>query len=623
MKTRAFRSTGNSIASTAASPRDSFAAIDSPASVRWWRLFLVVITLVVFLPALRNGFLNWDDNQHIIDNPMLRSGRFLQFWVRPYFGLYIPITYSIWALFAAVNDGGPPNALVFHALNVVVHAGTVLIVFETIRRLTRSTLAAGIGAMLFAVHPMQVEPVAWVSGFRDVLGGFWAVLAIQQYLAARDAGVLREPSPRFHQCDTFHYLLATLAFVLALLSKPTTVVVPLLCFALDRQKARRSAAMGWLALWLGFGLVAGWITRLAQPAIALHGLGILDHILVAGDALSFYLMKLVLPISLGMDYGRTPAMVLARSYWLGAIEFLPPLMLVVVAWAGRTRFPLLWRGLLAGLISLTPVLGFASFDFQRYSTVADRYMYLPLLGIAIAVSSLVPALRRYRFALPAVGLLVLVFAARSFAQSFVWFDGASLFSHALAVNNKSAIACSQLATLWLNAGNPDEAQKWARLAFERDPDAGEYFTFLGLVASRRVPPDFVTAENSFRTALAHDPKMLPALTNLAALLAQQGNLSEAQQLCRRALAIEPSDVSAHINLGNVLASQGRTAAAQSEYAAALAISPENQQAQTNWAAVLAQTGMRPEAEEHLQKALEIDPNYPPALRLLGLLRRGG
>jgi tetratricopeptide (TPR) repeat protein len=613
-----------------APPNHSETALTSAnAIVTRWRIALLVITLLVLLPVLRNGFLSWDDNQHIIDNPLLRSGRVSQFWMRPYFGLYIPVTYSIWTLIAVVNGGGPLDSAGFHAINLIVHAGTVLIVFEIIRRLTKQTFAAAVGAILFAVHPLQVEPVAWISGFRDVLGGFWALLAIWQFLIARDgvpmgaasAAASSESPSRFRRSEILHYVIATLAFVLAILSKPTTLITPVICFILDRQNMRRLVATGWLVLWLLLGGAAALITRAAQPPIAPHPLGIFDRISVAGDAISFYLMKLALPISLGVDYGRTPAMVLSRPFWMSAAEFLLPLIVIVLAWKARVRFPLLWRGLLAALIAILPVLGFVSFDFQKYSTVADRYMYLPLLGIAVAVASFVPALARIRYAIPVLGVLLVTFAARSFAQVFVWHDGGSLFSHALAVNNRSAMSCSQLASLWLDAGNPVEAQKWAQQAVDRDPEPALPYVTYGLAASRRVPPDLVTAQNAYRTALAHDPNMLSALTNLAALLAQQGDLAEAHKLCQRAIAIEPSDVSAHINLGNILAAQGKTANAQSEYAAAVAISPENQQAETNWAALLAQSGNRAEAQAHLQRALQIDPNYPPALRLMNLMNR--
>jgi tetratricopeptide (TPR) repeat protein len=564
------------------------------------RLIVLIGAAIAFSPVLRNGLLNWDDDRHLIDNPLLHLRTIGAFWTQPYFGLYIPVTYSVWTLTAALAGGVNPFAL--HLLNLLTHVLAAVMVLEILRRLTDPTSAL-FGALLFALHPLQVEAVAWASGFRDVLSAALALLAIWQYLAGRDG----------NRWQWSCWTLATVAFALGMLAKPTVLVTPAICLLLDRRRPS-AKSVSLLIAWVGMAVAIGWIAHSAQPAQAAAPVSIGGRVVIAADSFDFYLLKLIWPASLGVDYGRTPAWVLDRPGWINAIELMIPIALIIFLYVWR-RFDLLWRGMLVVLLALLPVLGLVSFDFQEYSSVADRYAYLSMLGFALAMAGLISLVSRRKQVIFVGWILLGCLAMRSFAQTFVWQDGTSLFEHALLVNDRSFLACSQLASISLDANNARDAEAWAGEAIRRNPDFAVAYATYGMALLRRTPPDFQLAEAAFRAALAHDSKALSAMTNLAALLAQEGRLGEAEQLCRRALAIAPMDVSAQINLGNLLVGEGRLEESQRAYAAALAVSPENEQAQTNWAAVLMKLGDRDGAQRHLTAALRTDPNYEPALRL--------
>src|SRR5262245_31448141 len=374
---------------------------------------LVLVTLAVFGRVYSYEFVLWDDGLHVFENPYLQSLTFktlLAIWREPYGELYIPLTYTLWALIAAASravSASPPGGTLldprfFHTLNLLVYLLSVLVVWRLVRLLldritprpspTRVAWAAAAGALLFAVHPTHVEAIAWVTGFKDVLYGFLACVAIWQYLLyARgdsEAPASSTPARGKAQRSLGHYWLATGVFVLALLAKPTAVVIPLMVGVLDlwgwpqAWRRMRPALLVWLVLAVLWGLFA---SRVQPPASGAFLPPLWARFLIAGDTVSFYLYKLGVPVWLGPDYGRTPEVMLVQP-WLLCLTGLGPWALAVWLWYKRTRAP--WLVAAAGVFvaGLLPNLGLVPFAFQAFSTVADRYMYIALLGPAFALA---------------------------------------------------------------------------------------------------------------------------------------------------------------------------------------------------------------------------------------------
>ena len=569
-------------------------------------ILLILVTLAVFGQVRSAEFVLWDDGLHVFENPYLQSLTFeniLALWREPYGELYIPLTYTLWALTAAASRGmhanptagAPLDPQFFHTLNLLVYLLSVLVVWRVVRllldrltprpALTRVEWAAGAGALLFAVHPTHVEAVAWVTGFKDVLYGFLACVAVWQYLVyARgdmDAPASGTPARGKAPRSLGHYWLATGVFVLALLAKPTAVVIPLVVGVLDiwgwpqTWRRRRPALLAWLVL---AGLWAVFTSQVQPPASGAFIPPLWARFLIAGDTVSFYLYKLGIPVWLGPDYGRTPEVILAQP-WLLCLTGLGPWGLAVWLWCKRTRVP--WLVAAAGVFvaGVLPNLGFVPFAFQAFSTVADRYMYIALLGPAFALAWGL-AQSRQRWLEVACVVVLGVLGIGSAWQTSYWHDSTSLFEHELTVHPRSSVAYNILGMV-LAAQN-------------RHIEATRYYT-----EAVRLWPGNTDAHN-----------------NLGNALSRQGKTQEAIQQYMEALRLQPNFAEAHHNLGSALAEEGRVAEAISHYTAALRLRPHYVMAHYNLGVSLAQQGRLAEAREHFSEVLRLDPNHAAARQFL-------
>ena len=646
---------------------------------------LVVVTLAVFWQVHSHEFVLWDDGLHVYENPYLQALTFDNirvFWREPYAELYIPLTYTLWALTAAVargisasTTGGVPFApQFFHTLNLLVHLLSVLVVWRILRLLlgrvmgerqrtatspplTRVEWAAGGGALLFAIHPIQVEAVAWVTGFKDVLCGFLVYVALWQYLCyARGEGppLMRRPSAdavagngpdrpaptQSRQVEATasgkaardkaspalgRYGLATGAFVLALLAKPAAVVVPVLAWVLDVWGWPQTWRHRKLALltWLGLAVLWGLFTSLkVQPAASGSFIPPLwERPLIAGDAVGFYLSKLGIPFWLGPDYGRSPEWLLAQ--WWHWFTGLVPWGLALWLWYKRTRVS--WLVAAAGVLvaGLLPVLGLVPFAFQAYSTVADRYIYSAMLGPALALAAAIvqmaqgPAHIRQRWL--AVGAVVLlgVLGTRSAWQAHYWHDTVALFEHELAVHPESFMAHNALGMVMAEQNRLPEAIHYYTEAIRLWPRNSAAHYNLGNALSRQGKPQ--EAIEQYMEVLRLKPNSAEAHNRLGAVLADQGYVAEAVSHYTAALQLEPAYPQAHYNLGNALNRQGKMQEAIEQYTAALRFRPNYAEAHHNLGATLADQGRVAEAISHYTAALQLRPRYVMAHYNLGVL----
>jgi protein O-mannosyl-transferase len=344
---------------------------------------LVGLVCLVFGRIVVNGWVEFDDLTHVVENPNLAPvtwQRLAGLWTTAYEYLYIPVSYTLYAAeavaarwFEAAGPTAPPSPWLFHLVSLVLHAAATLVVRRILLRRSGHAWGATAGAAVFAVHPLQVETVAWISEQRGLLAGLLGLVAIDRFLAWCDG-------PEGDHEARREYGIGLGAFLLALFAKPSSVVTPLvaLCLARDDMKRAPPAIMAALAPWFACAAAIAVLTRLVQPADLTTASGfVVERLLVAADAIGFYARKLVMPWNLCVAYGRTPQVVLAdpATPWvaagvaaaLAAIVILPSLQ----AW----RLPTLLF-----LLPLVPVLGLVPFVFQNQSTVADRYAYLSMLG---------------------------------------------------------------------------------------------------------------------------------------------------------------------------------------------------------------------------------------------------
>jgi hypothetical protein len=409
------------------------------------------------------------------------------------YGLYAPLTYTVWGALAAIaqtRDAGL-NPWIFHCANGALHALASLVVFAILRRLISSDWPALAGAMIFAIHPIQVEPVAWVSGMKDVICGLLSLIATWQYIEARGATF-----------RSARYWLAVLAFIGALLSKPSAVTVPLILIVIDHVLLHRTLkdSLRMLLPWFVIAAALGWIATVAQPAIGVAPAPSWARPLIVGDSIAFYLRQIIFPLWLGLDYGRYPAAVIGAP--LCYVAWLVPAAMLIASWTFRRAAPLLSTGMLIFIIAPLPTLGLTTFLFQTYSTVADHYVYVAILGPAMIVAWFCWKFRSS--AIARVGLLVVLalLGLRTFIQCGVWRDDRALFGHALEVNPSSFLAHNNLGDIYAAENQLDQA------------------------------------EVEFLAANRANPAYLPALRNLAHLADIRGRADEAARWRERIGQVE-------------------------------------------------------------------------------------
>jgi len=594
-----------------------------------WLVLVCLAAAAALWPVCLCGFTSWDDYDTVARNPHLNPPTWAGLaghWRHPSMDIYVPLTYTAWAVVAwvsgALHPDGRLDPHLFHAVNLLAHLGSAAVVFALIDRLLRNRPAAAVGALVFALHPLQVEAVAWVSGLKDVLCGFLSLVAVWQYVAWAEASG--------HRRARSHFIAAAVALVLAMLAKPSALAVPLAAGVLDwcviGRPLRRVAAATALLLLLIIPLAV--VAKVAQPAAdRVEPIRAALRPLVAADALAFYLFKLAWPLRLGIDYGRTPASVVSsgRVYWTWVA---PAAVAAAVAYLGRRR-PHAREAAVAAAAAvffaaaLLPVLGLVPFDFQAYSTVADHYVYFAVAGFAmVAAAAFVRASRRLGGVTAAVlcAAVLLFWGLLTCVQTWTWRDSRTLFEHALEVNPRSWPAHDSLAALYVETGQPGRAIDHADAAIELRPTAPMSYLTLGNALLGEGKIDAAAA--AFRRALAlspHDPK---AMTNLAGALAQQGRMDEAANYCRRAISLAPGYAAAHTNLGTILAQQGQWGPAIAEYETAVRLDPADPRARTNLALVLAGTGRFDEAATHFRAALRLDPDNAVARQgLAGAMSR--
>ena len=496
-----------------------------PARTIRWRLIVVIATLIAFSPVVRHEFGGWDDEHNLTLNPQMNPPTWsavASYWRAPKFDLYAPVTWTVWSALARAgyiaNAPSPDshlNPYLFHTANLALHATSALLAFELLRRVfgNDALVASAVGALVFALHPVQVEPVAWLSGLKDVLAGTLSLAAMILFLdSTRDART---------RCG--RYSIAMIVFALALLSKPSAVVVPAILIIigfLDRNVLIRRTLLRFAPV-LIVALGAAILSQRIQSAKHLETIAWTQRPLIAADALTFYLGKIVWPAHLAVDYGRTPQRVLASgsARWILIVPVLLAGSLLIWLRIARNRNAADARIAIAAIllivIGVAPVLGFLPFDFQEYSTVADHYLYLAMLGPALLVGWLVLRTKQVVIA----SILLTILGVLSWRQSRTWHDALTIAEQTVAVNPSPSVWGDRLTRLLLGRANESARQG-----------------------------DDANAIAAYRRVIDRDPNNAIALANLASVLASNGKADEAIPLYERALRIDPSLESARIGL---------------------------------------------------------------------------
>ena len=589
---------------------------------------IAAVILIAFGRIVSHDWVNFDDTIHVTENPSffpLSWQGLAGFWVRAYCNLYVPVSYMLFAAECAasrwLHGDGPmaiPRPGLFHAVSLALHVAAALLVLRILRRFTTQPWAAIVGCLLFALHPLQVESVAWIAEQRGLLAAVFSLAALDQFLdwTQRDQGrsLLRAS-----------YGLATGALVVALLAKPSAVVTPLLAFALAShgRKVPWPALGRALAPWAVLAVLAAVCTRFAQPAeLTRVHVPLIARPLIAGDAIAFYAGKLLVPANLCVVYGRTPQVALADPY----APFSAGLVALVFAWVVFSPHGRGWRLPLAVfVIPLLPVLGFTAFVYQNHSTVADRYMYLAMVGPALGAAMACDRLRRADaaragWAQPlAVGLAVAVcYLPLTWRQAGLWRDSLTLFTRTLHSGHESAVALNNLGVALTESGRPGDALPHLLRAVELHAADARAQSNLGVA---------LTDLDRAGEALPHllravelDAADARAQSNLGVALTKLDRVGEALPHLLRAVELDAVDARVHSNLGVALTELDRAGEALPHLLRAVELDAADAKAWFNLGNAYVAAGDLATACLAFERSLELDGGRFKAWNNLGLAR---
>jgi tetratricopeptide (TPR) repeat protein len=570
---------------------------------------------VLYARVAHHPFIYFDDTRYLTENGAVQRGLTWDGVVWAFTTLHAsnwhPLTWLSHMLDVQLFG---MDAGAHHLVNVLLHAVNAALLFLVLGRMTGAPGRSAVVAALFAVHPLHVESVAWIAERKDLLSTLFGLLALGAY-----ARYVERPGAR-------RYAAVALCLALSLLAKPMWVTLPFLLLVLDAWPLARRVPFGQRALekvpLLVLSVASSIVTVVAQ-----HGGGAMTGLEVGvgqriGNALvgyARYLGKTFWPRTLAIYYPYPDHLPLWQP--LAAAALLAAV--TAVAALRARRWPWLAAGWCWFLGMLVPVIGLVQVGGQA---IADRYTYVPIVGIFIAVvwtASHLASARAGAAALRGAGALVLAaLCAVTWRQLGLWSDHVTLFEHALAVEPESGIAHGSLSEGLRNAGRLDEARAHAREAVRIAPADPRHWNNLAMLEREARRLD--AARDDLRQALRADPRHLSAWSNLGLVEQERGDLDAAAAALHEAARLAPDDAQVHHRLGNVLALRGDVEGAIAEHAEAVRLRPDYASAWNALGILDQATGRGAEAIQAFRAMTRAEPASFAAWRNLGVaLAKGG
>lgn len=611
-------------------------------------LCLAITTLAVFSEVRNHQFVNYDDNRYVTENRVVQAGltREGAVWAftTTHASNWHPLTWLSHMLDCELF-GANPRA--HHLSNLILHLANSLLLFLIFKRMTGMLWQSAFVAALFAIHPLHVESVAWVSERKDVLSAFFLMLTLWAYL-------YYVVSPGFGR-----YLLVLLLFAIGLMAKPMLVTLPFVLLLMDywplgrfQLASRRDDSNPNISKSTNLkgqprpplGLVSEKLPLLAVSALsslatflvqqseaAVQSLAVFPlEVRVANALMSYmtYVGKTIWPRHLAVFYPH-PGHV---AFWkiAGAVLFLVGVSTLVIRKA--RRHPYLATGWLWYLGTLVPVIGLVQVGAQ---SMADRYTYVPSIGLFVMIAWGAPHLmprRAWRHVVIALstGSVLLALMVTAWLQVRHWHDSRALFEHAIKVTHENALAHHNLGMALYRQGRVGEAIAQYRKAMAINSNYALAHNSLGAALvtqggfkeaithfsrALQINPHYDDAQKNLRIALKQTDKSADgaeAHNHQGIVLVSEGRLEEAVAEFSEALRLRPRFAEAHYNMGNVLSGLIKLDEAIAHYLEAVRIRPGYAEAHNNLGIALAQQGKAEEATNHFSHALQIRPSFSEA-----------
>ena len=584
-------------------------------------LAIVLLTSIFYYPSLSNDFI-WDDDDYILNNFSIQRPEGLKdIWLSYKTPQYYPVVFtSFWIEYH--TWGARP--LGYHVVNLMFHIINALLIYAILLKLYK-TLAFPV-ALIFALHPVHVETVAWITERKNIYGAFFYLLAVWFYTRFFESA---------HRRD---YALSLISFVLALLSKSITVTfvaVPLLIRWWQQKRLQKIDIINLIPFGL-IGLLAGLNTVYLEIfRVGAKGdnwsLPFLGHLVLPGKIILFYITKLLLPFKLMFFYPRWNIDPSVPWQWLPvcAIVAILALFYLYKDQIGRGAFATFFFF----AVSLFPALGFFNVYPMMYSYVADHFQYIASIGMIIFLCG-AAEFACERFALPRVslisshrritswlllGIISFIFGFSVISYSRVFENRETLFSDVIQKNPRAWMAHNNLGLVYISKGDIRKALDHYRETLRIKPDDCVAHTNLGNIY--RNQGLWEKAKASYETCLQADPAYPTAYSNLGLVYVHSGDLQQAQALFEKAASLDPMANDAHLNLGRLFLQQKRYDESLTHFKKAIDIHPYDTNAYLQMGMLYTQMGDTKNAELMFENVLQMDPNNIHAHNNLGILFR--
>jgi protein O-mannosyl-transferase len=618
-----------------------------PRVISLWVLagisLIAVLACIAYLPSINGDFI-FDDEVLLTQNSIIKAPDGLnRIWFTTEALEYYPISYSTFWIEWRVWGTNPIG---YHAVNLILHIIEAVLIWFILRKL--SIPGAFFAAIIFAVHPVNVESVAWVAQRRNVLTLFFSLLSILSYLRAETpgkgpVGPKRYSRPLRQGENVLYgwYALSLALFVLALLSKGSAAVLPLLLLGIvwwlrsgDRKEAGASLrserapifSMGDVARFLPF-IIVSVISTVVNIWFQTHGSGVvarnadfIERLLGAGGVVWFYLFKALLPFDLSFIYPQWRIQAGNPLWWMPLIG---ALAVTAILWRYRNSWgrPILFAwGFFC--VALIPVMGFTDVGYMQFTLVADHYQHIAIIGLIALVAagfglwhgSMPGKARRATAAIAIAAATILVFL--TCRQSGLYRDDITLYGQTLKLYPDCWLAHNNLGLAMIRTHRLEEAIKHFKRVVEINPNYSKVYNNLGeaLIELGR-PKDAIPY---IQHSLKLDPKSPQAHCNMGRTLFDSGQLKESAEQFRQAIKLKSDFPEAYYYLGMISFNEGRTEDAIEHYRQALQLNSDYPAAHNNLAIALIKTGRNQEAIEQFEQALRFQPDYPMAEYNLGI-----
>ncbi len=569
-----------------------------------------LLTLAVYGASLGNKFVAWDDNYLIFSNPIIK-GLTWQHIVSAFTSfdpeLYDPLTFIVYQLNYTVAGLSP---FMFHATNLFLHFLNALGVCWVLYLVTKREWASIIAGLVFAVHPLNTEAVAWASALKDTLSTFFFLVSVIAYLHYRD----------YHKNRPHQYILSIVAFLLGLLSKVMVLSLPIVLILLDLSEKRpwnRKMILEKIPYFLLSGIF-GCIALFGKSLVVTESTP-MEKVLMAAKSTMFYIGKFIWPTHLSVLYPYSkPITISSPDFLLPVIGVLCLLGIVVAFWK---KFRAVSIGILFYLITLFPT--FVNFAKGGYVYVAsDRYAYIPQIGLLLLIVSCAGMIldrssRKRQLQQSMIGASVIVIAILSVLagrQSLTWKNTETLFLQTLKYYPDALAGRLNLGYVYRESDMQDKALEQFQAVLLRDPKSADAYVNIGAVYEKQGKVN--DAIDAYKKGMEANPKIRNSYFSLGLLYEKLDRTDEAFELYKKVADMSPGFSPVYVNLGSIYVEKNDLANAEASYKKAISINPYYSDAHFNLALVYGKQNKADEAEEEYETTLQLEGDKIDILKIL-------